>query len=331
MVRFPHFVILAPLLAAAFGQTVPRPEFPEPQFEREQWLNLNGRWEFDFDDGNAGTTEHWENGAHKFTRNITVPFCFESKLSGIADTAFHPHVWYRRSFTVPEAWKGKRLLLHFGAVNYWSWVWVNGQFAGMHEGGHVPFGYDITASLKPGANVLTVQSATHPTDRYIPRGKQYWEPKSKGIFYTRTSGIWQTVWLEPVPASYLQNARITPSADGVASIYAVVRGPKAGLTLRTTISSPGVTETVNTVRVTDLRVATTLSVPNPRLWSPATPNLYDVTFELLQGDRLIDRVKSYTGFRTVGVERGRVTLNGSAIFIKMILDQGYWPDSILTP
>ncbi|MGI8742727.1 MAG: glycoside hydrolase family 2 protein [Bryobacteraceae bacterium] len=325
-------LILVPvLIACAFAQQTPRPEFPEPQFEREQWQNLNGRWDFDFDDANTGRDEHWEDGQHKFARNILVPFCFESRLSGIADTGFHPNIWYRRTFSVPDAWRGKRIQLHFGAVNYWSQVWVNGQAAGRHEGGHVPFSYDVTSLLKPGSNTLVVRSVTRPTDRSIPRGKQYWEPKSKGIFYTRTSGIWQTVWLEPLAATSLQSARITPDAEGVAAISAQIRSPQPGVMLRTTLAFGGQTEAVSIVRADDPRVSTTVSVTRPKLWSPASPNLYDVTFELLQAERVIDRVKSYTGFRSVGVEDGRVTLNGRPIFIKMILDQGYWPESILTP
>ena len=331
MVAYRLPLVLFTLVAAALGESLPRPEFPEPLFEREQWQNLNGAWEFDFDDAKTGVAQHWENAAHKLGRNITVPFCFESKLSGIADTAFHPNIWYRRPFTVPDAWKGKRVLLHFGAVNYWSSVWVNGQKAGSHEGGHVPFRFDVTSLLKPGINIVTVHSATNPTDRYIPRGKQYWEPKSKSIFYTRTSGIWQTVWLEPVAESHLQSARITPNSEGAAAIYALIDTPRPGLMLRTTLATNGKLEATNTARADDSRVSTTISVSSPRLWSPATPNLYDVTFELLDGERVIDRVKSYTGFRSVAVEDGRVTLNHRPIFLKMILDQGYWPESILTP
>ena len=173
VVTYRRLLLLSALAVTAFGQSLPRPEFPEPQFEREQWQNLNGSWEFEFDDANTGLSRHWENAAHKLGRNIIVPFCFESKLSGIADTAFHPNVWYRRSFDVPSAWKGKRVLLHFGAVNYWSSVWVNGQKAGSHEGGHVPFSFDVTSLLKPGGNVLTVRSATTPTSERNKPGHNY--------------------------------------------------------------------------------------------------------------------------------------------------------------
>lgn len=200
------------ILAAAFSiaaQEIPRPEYPQPQFQREKWLNLNGRWEFEFDDDNAGVKDNWGASTQKFSRTIVVPFCFESKRSGIGDTSFHPWVWYRRNFVIPKDWNGKRVFLHFGAVDYRAMVWVNGQLAGRHEGGHVPFWFDITPLLKADANSVTVRAGDPPADRYIPRGKQYWQPKSRGIFYTRTTGIWQTVWLEAAGESYLEKVRIT--------------------------------------------------------------------------------------------------------------------------
>ncbi len=160
-----------------------------------------------------------------------MPFAFETKLSGIGDPSFHGEVWYRRTFTVPSGWSGKRVLLHFGAVDYRAQVWVNGQSLGGHEGGNVPFRFDITPVMKAGANSVTVRVEDPPTDRYIPRGKQYWEPKSKGIFYTRTTGIWQPVWLEAAGQSYLERVRLTPSLDGIVRVAARVVNPAKGLTL----------------------------------------------------------------------------------------------------
>lgn len=179
---------------------VARPEYPQPQFERAQWLSLNGTWEFEFDDRNAGLPA-------AFTRKIVVPFAFETPRSGIHDTTFHPWVWYRRSFTLPADWRNRRVLLHFGAVDYRAWVWLNGQLLGTHEGGSTPFRFDITEQLKPGANTIVVKAEDPPQDRFIPRGKQYWELKSRGIFYTRTSGIWQPVWLEATGDAYLDKVR----------------------------------------------------------------------------------------------------------------------------
>lgn len=313
------------------GQSVPRPEYPQPQFQREQWLSLNGPWEFEFDDANAGLEENWAAGTRKFSRTIVVPFAFESKLSGIGDTSFHPWVWYRRSFTVPEAWKGKRILLHFGAVDYRAMVWINGRYVGGHTGGHVPFSYDITSHLQRGANVVTVRAEDPPTDRYVPRGKQYWEPKSRGIFYTRTTGIWQPVWIEAAGDSYLTKVRITPSNDGAVRFEARIARPQADLEFRAAIRFQDREVTSGAVRNDGPRALLALAVQEPRLWSAGSPNLYDVTFELRRGGAVLDRVQSYFGFRSVSTGNGRVLINGRPVFLKMVLDQGYWPESTITP
>ncbi len=314
----------------AVAQPVPRSEYPQPQFQRELWLSLNGNWEFEFDDSNRGMDENW-GGAHKFSRTIMVPYAFESKLSGIGDTSFHPWVWYRRTFAVPESWKGHRVLLHFGAVDYRARVWVNGNLAGAHEGGNTPFQFDITPLVKAGANIVTVRAEDPPTDRYIPRGKQYWEPKSRGIFYTRTSGIWQPVWLEAAGQSYLRRVRITAGQDGAARFDALIARTDENLEMRAVISHGGQTVAETTTKVTGERATAGVAVATPRLWSPGSPELYDVRFELRRGGSVVDRVSSYFGFRTVGVTGDRVTVNGHPLFLKFVLDQGYWPQSILTP
>lgn len=319
------------LLSGALFAEIPRPEYPQPQFQREQWLSLNGPWEFEFDDDNAGLKNNWAAGPKKFSRTIVVPFAFESKMSGICDTSFHPYVWYRRSFTVPEAWKGKRVLLHFGAVDYKAMVWVNGKMAGEHEGGSVPFNFDVTPLLQNGANALAVRAEDQPTDRTQPRGKQYWEPKSRGIFYTRTSGIWQSVWLEAAGASYLRYTDIRPTNDGVVRFYGKVANAEAGLSLNATIrfGDRALTQTSGAVEGDSFSLAA--HVRNPELWSVRTPNLYNVTYELRKDGAVLDRVESYFGFRTVAIENGRVAINGRPVYLKMVLDQGYWPDSNLTP
>jgi beta-galactosidase/beta-glucuronidase len=325
---------LTAFLVICFGcraAAVPRPEYPQPQFERERWLSLNGSWEFAFDDANAGLDADWAAVGKPFGRNITVPYCFESRLSGIGDTSFHPWVWYRRTVSVPEEWKGQRVLLHFGAVNYWALVWVNGKLAGGHEGGNTPFTLDVTPLLKAGANVLTVRSHFPPTDRGIPRGKQYWEPKSKDIFYTRTSGIWQSVWMEAVGASYLERVKITPALDGTVRLDWAIARPQADLEVTVAASFEGRPAASATGRANGARATALLSIDAPRLWSPQSPHLYDVTLELRRGGTLLDRVHSYFGFRRVTAEHGKVLLNGDPIFLKMVLDQGYWPESILTP
>jgi beta-galactosidase/beta-glucuronidase len=323
-------VLLAGLTAAA-AQPIPRPEYPQPQFQREPWLNLNGVWEFEFDDGNHGLEGDWAAGNKTFSRHITVPFCFESARSGIADTSFHPWAWYRRSVTIPGDWNGRRVLLHFGAVDYRAMVWINGRFAGRHEGGNTPFQFDITDLLKPGANSVTVRAEDPPTDRYIPRGKQYWELKSASIFYTRTSGIWQTVWLEAAGDSYLSHVNITPVLDGTVRFDAAIARPGPGLEFVAKIRYEGAEVAQSSVRAEGPRASAIAIVSDPKLWSPRRPRLYDVAFELRRGATLLDRVSSYFGYRSVTTENGRVLLNRDSIFLKFVLDQGYWPESILTP
>ncbi len=323
--------MLAAIALAAGAQQIPRPEYPQPQFQRERWVNLNGPWEFEFDDGNRGLAEDWAGASRSFSRRIAVPFCFESARSGIGDTSFHPWVWYRRSLSIPDDWKGRRVLLHFGAVDYRAMVWINGRLAGRHEGGNTPFQFDITSLLKAGPNTVAVRAEDPPTDRYIPRGKQYWEPKSASIFYTRTSGIWQTVWLEATGDSYLTRVHITPSLDGTVRFDAAMARPAPGLEFVAKVSYEG-REVAQTVARPDGPRASALTlVSDPKLWSPGRPRLYDVTFELRNGAIVLDRVNSYFGFRSVTSENGHVLINGHPTFLKLVLDQGYWPESILTP
>jgi beta-galactosidase/beta-glucuronidase len=327
-IRAAAFILLA--VFGLWASEIPRPEYPQPQFEREQWMTLNGPWEFEFDDNDVGLTENWGAGARKFSRTILVPFCFESRRSGIGDPSFHPQVWYRRSFAVPPQWKGRTVLLHFGAVDYEARVWLNGQYLGSHTGGHTPFRFDVTRYLREGPNTLILRAWDPPTDRTIPRGKQYWEPKSRGIFYTRTTGIWQSVWLEAAGVSYLEKVRIRPGRDGLVRFDARVVRPKAGLQFRATISFQDRVVATASAPADKDRIALAAVVPDPRLWSPDNPNLYDVTFEVGEGSQA-DRVKSYFGFRSAAIENGRFTLNGRPLYLKMILDQGYWPESTITP
>jgi len=306
------------LIASLQAAEAPRPEYPQPQFQREQWLNLNGRWEFAFDDNDTGVPA-------QFPKTITVPFCFESSKSGIGDTSFHPVVWYRRKIDIPRDWAGRHVLLHFGAVDYRASVWVNGQLAGTHEGGNTPFQFDITPLLSKGSGTILVRAEDSPTDRFQPRGKQYWESKSRSIFYTRTSGIWQTVWIEATGASYLDRVRITPSIDGAVKFDALVVHPTPGLEVRVSGGAEA------NFPVTGRRATGAATVANPKLWSVESPNLYDIVFELRRGAEVLDRVHSYFGFRSAGAGGGRFTLNGKPTYLKFVLDQGYWPESILTP
>ena len=296
------FVVVALSLTAQ--KNLPRAEYPRPQFQREAWLNLNGPWDFEFDDANVGLDQGWVSGSHKFGRTITVPFCFESRASGIGDRTFHPWIWYRRAVTIPADWKGKRVLLNFGAVDYRAQVWVNGQAAGSHEGGNVPFSFDVTPLLKTGDNVITVRAEDPPTDRSIPRGKQYWEVESRSIFYTRTSGIWQTVWLEAAGESYIESVRISPSLDGTVRFAARLARPRPDMELVATVRWKDQVMGTGSARSATDRVSAAVMVNEPKLWSPGSPNLYDVTLELKSAGTTVDRVASYFGYRSVGVAPG---------------------------
>ncbi len=320
-----------PLLTTLVEEAVPRPEYPQPQFQREEWVNLNGTWEFEFDDENVGLDEHWAFGAKDFSKSILVPFCFESPKSGIGDRASHAYVWYRRVFLLPDEWQGRHVLLHFGAVDYRATVWVNGKLCGEHEGGHTPFKFDITTFLTAGPNHIIVRVEDPPRDRYIPRGKQHWQDHSESIFYTRTTGIWQSVWLEPAGENYLDKVRIDTTMDGAVTFDAKIARSAPDVQLLATISYQGKVIATAMSLAEDNQVTAAAFVRDPTWWSPRNPALYDVTFELIRDDRVIDRVHSYFGFRQVSTQDGKVLLNGEPVYLKMVLDQGYWPESTLTP
>ena len=311
---------------------VPRPEHPRPDMMRTDWQTLNGSWEFEFDDGDKGQAERWHAGSRKFSKKILVPYCFQSKLSGIGDPAFHDVVWYRRSFQVPETWRSKRVLLHFGAVDYEAKVWVNGDFAGSHRGGHVSFSMDVTDHLKAGGNTIVLRAWDPSTDRTIPRGKQYWREKSERIWYTRTTGIWQPVWLETVDAVHVKRLRVTPDVDrSQVGIEVFMSRVAPDLKLRLTAKKDGVVQARSEIDLTQARSVATLALENQQLWSPERPNLYDLIVEVVSGGRVLDKAESYFGQRKVGAHAGKFYLNNAPYYLKLVLDQGYWPDSLLTP
>ncbi|PTX64437.1 glycosyl hydrolase family 2 [Melghirimyces profundicolus] len=316
---------------------MPRPEYPRPHFRRDLWINLNGEWQFEFDDNNVGTREKWYAGKD-FSRTITVPFSYQSRLSGIGETRFHDLVWYKRRFELPDEMSGKTILLHFGAVDYRAWVWVNGMFVAFHEGGHVPFHADITPHLKDGSNEVVVKAEDPSGALDQPRGKQYWKEQSESIFYTRTTGIWQTVWLEAVSETHLEKVKMTPDIDrDEIAIEYWVKHPRPGDRLVIGISFDGEPVAEETVLLRQARSRRRIHlndfhVHGPgRLWSPEHPNLYDVTFTLRRDDRVMDEVTSYFGMRKISIENGQVFLNNRPYYMKLVLDQGYFPDGILTP
>jgi beta-galactosidase/beta-glucuronidase len=301
-------------------------------------MDLSGTWEFAYDDDDVGREQRWPESTDPFARSIEVPFPPESKLSGIGDGGFHPVIWYRRSFVFQPA-QGNRLLLHFGAVDYRASVWVNGKLVVEHEGGHTPFSADITDVMRlEGEQTVVVRAEDVPSDLGQPRGKQDWLPEPHSIWYRRTSGIWQPVWLEEVPASRIDAVQWTPVTE-TASILVTVRVASArpGLRLRIRLSLRGHVLADDDYAMTqdELRRTITLSKawltlqPRDVLWTPERPHLIDAALELYDGTELVDEVASYTAMRSVRVAAGRFQLNGKPYFLRLVLEQGYWPESHL--
>lgn len=318
---------------------IPRPEHPRPDFVRETFCNLNGVWQFAFDDADEGIAGGWMNPGHRLPLEITVPFAYQTKASGLGPTdAIHPVIWYRRAFTAPQEMAGKRVLLRFGAVDFECAVYVNGHLAGTHKGGYTPFAFDITALLCEGENDLCLRVEDEP-DCTQPRGKQYWAEGLMGCWYTPVSGIWQTVYLEAVGEIGIKYIHITPDIDKYmfTAEIALDKRPVCPLDLELTVSFEGKMKRRVRVSCDDriTRVPVDLIVKadlDPvRLWEPGHPNLYDVRVRVLKEDAAVDTVDTYFGMRKVEVKEGKVYLNNSPLYQRLILDQGYWPDTLITP
>lgn len=309
--------------------SIPRPEYPRPQFVRDNWQNLNGTWQFAMDPAEEAAAAFPTVGA-TLPLSITVPFCPESSLSGIGNTDFMKQVWYKRTFTCPDT--DGRVLLHFGAVDYLATVYVNGKQAGTHRGGYSSFTLDITDLVSAGENELTVRADDDLLTGMQPRGKQCPHRESRGCDYTRTTGIWQTVWLEFVPTVYLKRVKVEPDYRAGALTFTsfVDGGDPAALQLRTTVMSEGTAVATATLPAAPSNTFT-LTIPNVRLWDVTDPFLYDVTYELLDADgNVLDRVQSYAGVRGVETKNGKMYLNGRPLFQRLVLDQGFYPDGIYT-
>lgn len=318
-----------------------RPEYPRPQFFRDSWLSLNGEWDFRMDDRNEGLRDRWyenggENGA--FDRKIVVPFCYQSPLSGIGENEFHDVVWYRKKFRVPGKEAGKRAILHFGAVDYDAQVWVDGQQVCSHQGGNASFSVDITDALVGDEHTIAVRAQDYFEDMALPRGKQYWKEKGEVMWFTNMTGIWQTVWLEFVNPVWLDRVKYTPHLDtNEIEVETFIQGlpPKgrAELTVEITFAGSLVAkETVLAGEHESRRI--NLQDFNDhgfgRWWSPEKPNLYHVAFTLNLDGIQSDSVTSYFGMRKISIEAGKVCLNNKPYPMKLVLDQGYFPDGILT-
>ena len=311
--------------------------YPRPQLRRDDWMSLNGTWKFTYDDEG-----HYSRPADvaEWSQAIEVPFAPESVRSGIGDTGFHPNCWYEREFDVPSG-EG-RVILHFGAVDYQARVWVNDQFVAEHQGGYTPFQVDITDVLtEAGSQRVTVWAQDDPHDLAKPRGKQDWQLEPHSIWYPRTSGIWQTVWLERVPLTYIDRLRWTPHFErweiGFQSFIAGEQPSGLQLKVKLTVGKQILVNDTYEVLNGEIHRRIALSDPgiddyrNELLWRPEKPTLIDAEIELWHQGELLDQVKSYTAMRTVSIQRDRFMLNGQPYYLRLVLDQGYWEESLITP
>ena len=301
---------------------LPRSEHPNPQFERSAWRCLNGEWQFEIDNGNSGEERGLYREDALLSGKITVPFCPQSRLSGVAHTDFLRCVWYRRTFDLTDADLSGDVLLHFGAVDYEAQIFINGKQAGTHKGGYVSFTIDITAFCRVGENVLTVCAQDDERDPMIPRGKQSERYFSHGCDYTRTTGIWQTVWLEFVPKTRIESLKFYPNAEaGSLYMLATVRG-KGKLTVEAFFEGKPVgSAEAECAGVTGF----TLVFTEKHLWQPGEGNLYELRFTFGE-----DEVKSYCGLRSLRLDGYRFLINEKSVFQRLILDQGFYPDGIYT-
>ncbi|MEI6578171.1 MAG: sugar-binding domain-containing protein [Eubacteriales bacterium] len=301
---------------------IPRPEHPNPQFERAAWLNLNGVWGFEIDDGNSGQ-ERLLQSAEALTGSISVPFCPESKLSGVEHKDFMSAVWYRREFEIPTEEAGKKVVLHFGAVDYETFVYINGRLAGTHKGGYSSFTLDITEYLRKGKNVLTVCAKDDTRSPLIPSGKQCDQFNSCGCSYTRTTGIWQTVWLEFLPKSYIKAVKYYPDhLNGTLQIQAETLGSG---TFRAAAFYEGKPMGVCEKLTNGGMVSACIELAEKHLWEVGQGRLYDLELSFEE-----DEVSSYFGLRNVRLHDMKFLINEKSVFQRLVLDQGFYPDGIYT-
>jgi len=311
------------------------PVYPRPLMEREDWTSLDGTWKFFYDDDRKFVHP---TDISQWPMQIVVPFPPESKASGIGDRGLHRGCWYERSFAMRPG--PGRVLLHFGAVDYIARVWVNGHLVAFHEGGHTPFSAEITPVLNAsGEQTVTVMVEDDPAELTKPRGKQDWQLEPHSIWYPRTTGIWQTVWLERVNETYISKIRWTPRFDGFAiSFEARIKGRQTeDLQVEVTMRHNDRILARDSYQVIDQEVSRRVFLADPGiddfrnelLWSPERPTLLDAEILLKSAGVVIDRLRSYTALRDVSISRDRFLLNGRPYLLRMVLDQGYWPDTLL--
>lgn len=324
---------MTPALSSQPTPDVPRPEYPRPSWVRDRWLSLNGTWGFEIDRGDSGL----ERGLleRDLGGEITVPFAPEAELSGVGETDYLNAVWYRRVLDVPAEWAGSTVLLHVGAADYDTTVWVDGVEKGRHRGGFTSFTVDLGPADELGdAPVLTIRCRDEGRAAQA-RGKQTREVHGRDAVYGRTTGIWQSVWLEPVPPTHLRRARITPDVGaGAFHLELPVAGPRRGHRVEARLSDDqGEGATTSVSAEADFTPLSTLVVPEDRrrLWSIDDPHLYDLQLRLVAPDgSVVDQVTTYAGLRSVSIDGLAIRINGEVVFQRLVLDQGYYPDGLMT-
>jgi beta-galactosidase/beta-glucuronidase len=336
------FLMSSPLLYGL--DTDPSRGHPFPQLRRAAWARLSGTWGFEFDDENCGLSDRWF-ARNSFSRSIVVPFPPESSASTIGDAGYHPVVWYVRELTAEDfatagrGQQGDRVILHFGAVDYASMVWLNGVLVCSHVGGHTPFSADVSDYLRESGNILVVRAEDDPADVGKPRGKQEWLEKSRDIWYDRTTGIWQTVWLEAVPALHVTEVAWIPNrnTDAIRLELQLARVPSVTAILEVQLRYEGVVIAQQSVTL-DGSTSPSMTVElrgqlngqhyDKLLWSPENPRLIEAQIAIVHGASR-DVFDSYLGLRTVGTGCGRFVLNDRPYYVRSVLSQGFWPDTHL--
>ena len=309
---------------------LPRPEYPRPQFEREAWMNLNGTWSFDFDFGESGKDRNYQN-SQDLGKQILVPYCPESKLSGVQHVDFINCMWYQRKISIPSDWNNKKIFLNFGAVDYMAEIYIDGNMIQRHYGGSSSFSVDVTRFVKAGQeHNLVIQVKDDLRSGLQTGGKQCTGYYSGGCSYTRVTGIWQTVWMEAVAENGLKSTVVRSDIDQKQLIITPEFYKESDYTLEVVLKDGNKTIAKKSVLCTNNSVIV-LPVKNMKLWSPESPFLYDIVYQVKDHDgNVIDEVKSYAGMRKVHIADGKFYLNNEPYFQRLVLDQGYYPDGIWT-
>lgn len=321
-------------------------DYPRPQFVRENWTNLNGTWDFAFDDTNRGEAEKWFE-TFQPQKEIQVPFTYETKLSGIGDETRHDYIWYHRTFLADgERLHGNRLVIHFEGSDFITKLWVNGQYAGSHKGGYARFSFDITNLVCNGKNDITVK-VEDSFDVQQPRGKQRWLDENFGCWYVQTTGIWKTVWMEYVPEISLSHVKMTPDVEQStlrleldADVPEALLGEELLVEMDVFFQGTFINKVTVAAAVKHIQAQIDMNMAGRddssvsggvKTWSPEAPNLYDIEFKVIYQNKVVDRVGSYFAMREIRIDGPNILLNGRPLYQRLILDQGYWKDSHLTP